>query len=181
MNLTAKTTHFTNQNFANSFTNSSVNSNTDCAVVAVYKDTILSSSADAFQQSSGLSLTAMYESKQLSGKVNTSVSIYQAGSPSNILVVGFGKKEAVTPQKFRRSMTAAAKKLVANSFSNITLFIDEVSVTGWGTEAKARDCAQAITHANYQFTHCKSQQTDKPLDVTVIYATTNDDNTRQAQ
>ena len=174
MNLTAKTTHFTDQNFANS--------NTDCAVVAVYEDTILSSSADAFQQSSGLSLTAMYESKQLSGKVGASVLIYQVGSPSSVLVVGFGKKDAVTPEGFRHSMTAAAKKLVANKLSNITFFIDDVSVAGWGAEAKARYCAQAITHANYQFTHCKSQKNDKPLDVTIIYATTEDDNnTRQAQ
>ena len=175
MKLTAKEISFTDQN--------SVNGNTDCVVVAAYENAALSNDAKAFENSSEFSLTAMYKTKQLSGKVGDNVLIYQTNGRPSVLVAGFGEKDSVTPDKFRRSMTAVAKKIVASHFSNITFFVDEVSVSNWSTEAKARYCAQAITYANYQFAYCKSQKqkADQCLDISITYATTKDDDSQQAE
>lgn len=174
MKLTAKITQFSDHHFAHT--------NTDCAVIGIYENAVLSADAEVFQQRSGLSLTAMYETRQLSGKVGDCLLIYQAGgSPCRVLVVGFGNRQAVTPEAFRRGMTAAAKQLIANKINHIALFIDEVAVAKWDAEAKARYCAQAIIHANYQFTHCKSEQTNAHPDLDLLYATTADDDTQRAQ
>ena len=151
----------------------------DCIVVAAFTESQLSEQAAQLQKLSGIKLQPLYDSGEFDGKSGQIVPLYQ---PTNkigkALILGLGEKGQVSPTSFRKAVTALAKHLTKTSAKQTVIFLDTINIDDWSTEDSAKACAQAIVHASYHFSRCKSSKSDAgKTKGSFTYAT---DNTRLA-
>ncbi|ODS23930.1 leucyl aminopeptidase [Candidatus Endobugula sertula] len=134
----------------------------DCVVIGVYTNGQLSQSAEVFQQHSNISLNNLFDAGEISGKEAQIVTLYQPSSTiKKALIVGFGDKDQVTPESFRKSINELAKVLLKKPSKSVSLYIDEIAVNGWNSGDKARYCSERMTYASYRFTLDKTKKSKK--------------------
>ncbi len=144
---------------------------TSCIVIAAYTDNKLSGSAKNILKRSHINVKNFYDSGEFKGKNGQILTLHQPVTGiDKVIVLGFGSnKKAVTPKDFRSAIQSLGKAIGKNK--QVSLFVDEVDVKDWGSEDKARCCAETLIHANYQFTQCKSK-TEKKIAISVVYDST---------
>ncbi|MGH1439088.1 MAG: leucyl aminopeptidase [Cellvibrionaceae bacterium] len=142
---------------------------TDCLVVAAYSNGKLSSSAKALEKQTSLSLKSLYDNKDFSGKTGQLITLHQVSkSIGKVIILGFGQEKKTTADSFRKAIGSLGKALGNNEDKKVSLLVDEVSVESWSSEDKARSCAEALVHSQYEFTECKSTKSKKAT-ITLSY------------
>jgi leucyl aminopeptidase len=143
----------------------------DCLVVVAYSAGKLSDTAKQFEKISGLAINDLYKQGEFTGKIGQQVTFYQPTKNINkVIVLGFGDKDNITAAEFRKAVKSLGKTLAISTLKQTTLCIDEVTVKAWSSDAKARACAESISHGRYQYSATKSSVKPK-TNVSIIYGT----------
>jgi leucyl aminopeptidase len=144
----------------------------DCVVVAAFSQEALSPAAKHLQKSCGIDIKALYQSGDFEGKTGQMLALYHPNkSIGKLILLGYGDQEKVTPEQFRKAVTSLGKTLGKSQHKKMTLLLDEVAVTGWSSEHKARSTTEILINASYQFTQCKSKVDTKKASATISYGT----------
>jgi leucyl aminopeptidase len=129
----------------------------DCIVIGVYTNGQLSDNARRLEKSSYISLSALFATKELTGKVGQTLVLHQVNDKiKKVILVGFGDKATISVDNYRTSLSTCAALLAKSPSKQVNFFIDDIVVDGWSEHEKASYCAEKISHAYYQFTQCKS-------------------------
>ena len=139
----------------------------DCAVIGVYANEktkkatsvslSLSDSANAFEKDCRVSLTTLFDNENFSGQVGQTIIVHQPNERlGKVVLVGLGEKSKLTAVKYRSFTASYAGVLAKSAAKNIDIFLDNIAIEGFDTRQQAQYCAEKLTHAYYQFTHCKS-------------------------
>jgi leucyl aminopeptidase len=144
---------------------------TDCIILAAYSAGKLSDSAKQFEKISGLAISDLYKQEEFTGKVGQQVTFYQPTKNINkAIILGFGEENNTTAAQFRKAVNLLSKTLANSTLKQTTLCIDEVTVDTWSSEAKARACAESISHGRYQYAETRSAVKTK-TNVSIAYST----------
>jgi len=155
---------------------------TSCAVIGVFEKAELTPSAKAFESEYNFSISALYKSGDLTGKLGQHLFIHQPDKPlQKVLLIGLGSAKALKAARFRDAITRIAKPLINNKPDKITLFLDEVDIEDADANFKSQCCAQALVHAAYSFSTCKSDKKVKPAKINVTYACTHNAQVAEAK
>jgi leucyl aminopeptidase len=134
----------------------------DCLVVGVYSNGQLSDNAATFDQNSHISLDSLFTSKELNGSTGQTLVLHQPNERiKKAIIVGFGDKDTIDPSRYRRSIDACATVIAKHNGKKVDVFIDDISVDGWGEPQKAEYLAEKLTHRDYSFSTCKSDKKKK--------------------
>ena len=130
---------------------------TDCLIIAAFAAGELSDTAEQFEKMSGLAIADLYKQDEFAGKLGQQVTFYQPTKNINkAIILGFGEKNKTTAAQFREALNQLAKTLASSTLKQTTLCVDEVTVAALSTAAKARACAESISHGRYQYTQTLS-------------------------
>ena len=122
---------------------------TDCLIIAAFSAGELSDTAKHFETISGLTIANLYKQDEFAGKLGQQVTFYQPTTNiSKAIILGFGEKDKTTAAQYREALKQLAKTLANSTLKQTTLCLDEVTVETWSSEAKARACAESISHSH---------------------------------
>ncbi|MDD5475464.1 MAG: leucyl aminopeptidase, partial [Syntrophales bacterium] len=113
-------------------------------------------------------LSALIAAGDFSGKLNETALIYTRGLlPSKrILLIGLGKRDQITPEKFRNAYAAAARRMRDAKVRKFSLALDSGKY-GVGMERSASAAVEGMILGLYRYTPFKTKN-DEPSQIEAI-------------
>ncbi|MEZ5537369.1 MAG: leucyl aminopeptidase [Thiolinea sp.] len=136
---------------------------TDCVVVGVYKDGVLSGAAKQLDDSSQGKIKDFIALGDFSGEKDTSQLQYDLPGVKarRVLLVGLGDKATMTQEILAQATLNAAQQLKTRKVDHVTSFLtDECSAEY--RAAAVRQAVQAVAQALYDFSAYKSKKDENP-------------------
>ena len=134
-------------------------SSSDCLVVAIYQDNVLSTAAQAVDDASGGSLSEVLKFGDFSGKPGESQLLYSLSgiTAKRVLMIGCGKKDSFDAFALRTATKTAVTKLANQAVTTISLLLAD-DLLGNGDENNlVMQCVLGAADSRYQFTTHKSE------------------------
>ena len=145
-----------------------------CILVGIYEGRRLSPAAQAINDASGGELTKLIRSFGTTGALGQTVALNNVPNiPSKqIVLVGCGKKGAMTASQYRRVLTAGIRDLNESGFKDATLCVAELEVESQDIYWKVRQSVESVRETAYRFNQLKSEAnaTKKPALTRVVCA-----------
>ena len=145
-----------------------------CILVGIYEGRRLSPAAQAINDASGGELKKLIRSFGATGTLGQTVALNNVPNiPSRqIVLVGCGKKGAMTASQYRRVLTAGIRKLNEGDFKDATLCLAELEVENQDIYWKVRQSVECVRDTAYRFNQLKSEAnaTKKPALTRVVCA-----------
>lgn len=140
---------------------------TQCLVVGVYEGLKLSPAASSVDAADAHQLIALLKREGFQGKAGQSLLLLnpQGIAADRLLVLGFGSQKdgSVSVDNFRRAVQKISESLKPTPCTEITVALDDVSVTGQEADWQARQIAESLGQLEYRADHLKS----KPAEISL--------------
>ncbi|MGV6989550.1 leucyl aminopeptidase [Testudinibacter sp. P80/BLE/0925] len=137
--------------------------NSDCVIVAVYKNQQLSPAAQQLDQLSHGYLADLLADTEIEGKIGQTLMLHHVkNSPAKrILLVGCGNAdESLNERQYQQIISKAFTALAAGNIQSAVSFLNEVEVKKRGIYWKVRFALETVQQARYQFDDFKSKKSD---------------------
>jgi leucyl aminopeptidase len=136
---------------------------TECLIVAVFKDQTLSPSAHKLDSLTAGIITDILQRGDIKGKVADTLLLNYLPHAAfkRALLVGLGDADNLTAKAYRKALSAAANTLKASHISSAVSCLTENNVIDRDTTWKARQIVEAFAAPFYQFNDCKSKPASK--------------------
>ncbi len=134
-----------------------------CLVVGVYEGGKLLGTAKQLDKLSHGHLEKIIQQGAFQAKIGQILPVFSLPSThfEAILLVGCGKPGALPPAAFRRIAFAGLKAASTTGFSEVTCYLTELSVVGYGLPWKVKQLVEATGDALYRFDRFKTQPEPK--------------------
>jgi leucyl aminopeptidase len=145
----------------------------DCIIVGIYQEMQLSPSAMALDAVSHGVIANIIGRGDLSGKNGETllINVVPGSQITRILLVGLGKKEALSRKNYRKALSAAINSLKKTSIKTVVCCLAETDVAGADRQWKTRQIVEVFSDAVYQFVQLKSdKETESKLEKISITA-----------
>lgn len=143
-----------------------------CCVIGSYQSKKLKGLAGEIDALTGGALKKRIDAGDFEGKKDEILVIYDPPGLNcdRLLVVGYGKEDEASAQRYRSACAAVAGKLQNMKIRSATVWMagDNIADTDIGTRAK--HLVEAMRHAVYAYHH--GGRKDKKVDVSVVLAVT---------
>ncbi|MEQ1528604.1 MAG: leucyl aminopeptidase [Methylococcales bacterium] len=132
----------------------------DCLIIGVYQDQQLSPSAKALNNSTQGLIDKVLQRGDLSGKNAETVllNVIPGDNIARVLLVGLGKKDAVSGKNYRSALTAAINSIKKSAIKSVVCTLAETDVTGNDWQWKSRQIVEIFNDAVYQYTATKANK-----------------------
>lgn len=141
----------------------------DCIVIGVLASKSLSRQASFLNEHSGGLLSSLIRNGELTGKNGEVLSLFEpAKGIKKVMLISFDPKSDIDPNRFREAISRFAKKLASQNIKKMDIFLDDITVEGWGEIDKAKTIAEKLTSNSYKFS-LKQKVSSKKSPVTVNY------------
>ena len=150
----------------------------DCIIAGIYQDGQLTRAASALDHLSRGLVKKMIDRGDLSGKNGETVLInaLPEGEIERILLVGLGKKDALSAKLYRKALCSAASGLKKSVIKSAVCCLAEADVKNADLTWKSRQIVEVFSDAAYQFTQLKAEkETDLKLQKLTITAPESED------
>lgn len=138
-----------------------------CLVVAVYEGLKLSPAASSVDAADAHQLTTLLKREGFQGKAGQSLLLLnpQGIAAERLLVLGFGSQKdgSVSVDNFRRAAQKIGESLKPTPCTEITIALDDISVTGQEIDWQARQIAENLGQLEYRADGLKS----KPAEISL--------------
>ena len=145
---------------------------TDVAVVAVYADGELSSSARALDKATEGSISAALDNGDINPKAGATLLLpTDSLTCKRVLLVGCGPKSGFDRKSFREAMRGALAALKGKPYSQISIFLTLEKVKQATPHRLGYITASSWLDVAYEFTQMKSETKPTPVPKKIIIAT----------
>ena len=136
---------------------------TDCVIIGVYENHSLTASAEEVDNISLGIITQLIERGDIKGKHAETlwVNYIPDCTIKRILVVGLGKKDKLTPKRFRKALLSAISEIRGLSISSATCALVDADIEGKDSQWKARQVVEIFDDAIYKYEETKSEKGKK--------------------
>jgi leucyl aminopeptidase len=149
----------------------------DCMIVGIYQDGLLTPAAAALDGLTHGLVKKIVGRGDLSGKNGETVLINALphGDIERVLLVGLGKKEALSAKTYRKVLSSAVNGLKKTIVKSAVCCLGEAEVKGADSTWKIRQIVEVFNDAVYQFTRLKEdKEADSKLQSIAITAPENE-------
>jgi leucyl aminopeptidase len=124
-----------------------------CIVVGIYESRRLSPSARALDDASGGELMKLIRSFEMQGSTDETLALNNLPDipAKRVLLVGCGKKGAMSVSQYRRLLTTVMEKLGESGVKDVTLFLAELAVKEQDVYWKVRQIVETVRDSVYRF------------------------------
>ncbi len=140
---------------------------TDCLIVGVYTEQLLSPSAQVIDEASGGLLTKLFEQHDLQGKLGETVLLHavQGTQSERVLVVGCGEQATCSARNFQKIIFSMMSALTQTGAKQVCCCLPELEIKDLLLTDKCRLAAQYINVSGYCFHRFKTEkaQAEKAL------------------
>jgi leucyl aminopeptidase len=132
----------------------------DCLVVGLYEKSELTSAAKHLNKISHGYLDSFLKDGEFQGKIGQTLVLYHIPhiTSSRVLLVGCGKKQALSARDYRRIIVSATKTLAASKATTSLFCLAELEVEKHDLPWKIKLATEIIHDTLYRFDHYKSQK-----------------------
>lgn len=132
---------------------------TDCAIIATFNKGKLSQSAQTLSQAADKLLAKLAKQGDIKDVLASSVTLpLVAGAKANrVVAVNFGDGKAITPRDFIKAVGSAVSAAKTSGSSDVSVYLNDVTVTDRDEAWKAGQVAKAFANSNYSFNQLKSK------------------------
>lgn len=136
---------------------------TDCIIIGVYENKQFSPSAVSIDKLTQGMISQLIERNDFEGKnAETLLINYIPNSTiDRILLVGFGKKEKLTPKLFRKALSSAITSLKPSKIKSAACSLIDIEVKDNNEYWKSRQIIEVFNDALYQYRQTKSSNLNK--------------------
>jgi len=158
--------------------------NSDCLVVAVFENELLSPSATDIDALSGGLISRIIKQGDIDGKAGKTLLLHDVANLTSprLLLVGCGKQGKTTENNFNTASIAAVKTLHASGAKTAMSCLAEAIISSRDVEWNIRQTVINAEDALYQFNQCKSDVTadTNPIEQLTFYTDTDINTAEQA-
>jgi leucyl aminopeptidase len=137
---------------------------TDCLIVGVFEKGRPGPGMEAVDQASNGHLSALVARGDCNGRIGQTVLLH--GVPgvraARVLVVGFGREQALNLRAWRKAIRAAHTALAGSGARSAVSCLHQQTIDKHDADWLARDTLLGFMLADYRFTACKSTPGDEP-------------------
>lgn len=135
-----------------------------CLMVGIYEGGDLTDSAKAIDQATKGYLKKLYKQGAIEGKNGQLLPLFHVANEfEQVLLVGLGKRNSLTPTGFRKLVICAIKSLQCSKTKQITCYLTEAEVKDKPLTWKVKQISEAAFEASYCFDLFKSEKTPSTL------------------
>lgn len=148
----------------------------DCIVVGIYEKNEFTITAKKINETSKGYLKSIIDKGDFQGKIGQTLILYSIPhlTASRLLLVGCGKKGALSIRDYRRTITASIKALNTTHVKTMHCYLTELEVNSHAFPWKIKQATEIIAECTYQFHSFKTQKEPIVLVETVaLYAPKN--------
>jgi leucyl aminopeptidase len=133
---------------------------TDCIIVGVYQESDLTLSAQAVNELTFGLIDKILQRGDLPAKIADTLLINGIlnSSIERILLVGLGKKDALTGKNYIKALVAAANSMKKTAIKSAVCCLAESEVIDFDYQWKTRHCVEVFNDSVYQFVQLKSDK-----------------------
>ncbi len=133
-----------------------------CLIVGIFDDNTLTKTAKSLDKITGGQLQAALSANGTTIKLGLVLPIFNPANiaAEQIILVGCGSKDGVTPMAFRKIALASMRAASGKQGATITTYLTDVSVKDQSTTWKVKQLAECAIEANYRFDHFRSKKED---------------------
>ena len=165
-------------------TNTPATEKTDCVVVAIFEQGLLSPSASALNDSTNGRIRSIVDRGDITGKVGQTLLLQdiEGVTSPRILLVGCGKKEGIKESDFATILAATTKMLDSSAAAQASLYLGELNVNERPAQWLVSQAIMTAESSLYQYTATKSdpKATENPIEQLSFYADDNEAELTQA-
>lgn len=146
----------------------------DCVITAVFDNQKLSSSAELLDKKHQGLISRVIAQGDITGELGQTLLIHTPASPQQrILLVGFGKPDALDGHQYRKAISKMAAALAATGITNALCFLPEIDLIDNRDFAwKIQHLVQLTLENQYRFEQFKSKKAAKPNLLTQLFIPT---------
>lgn len=135
----------------------------DCIIIGIYEDQVLSSAATSINQLNQGMITQLIERGDIKGKNAETLLINYIpdGTIERILLLGFGKKTKVTPKLYRKALVSAVSAIKKTNIKSACCSLLDIEVINRDEQWKTKQIIEIFNDAIYQFTETTSKPSAK--------------------
>ncbi len=146
----------------------------DCLVVGIFEGPQLTPTAEALDRASGGRVSELTQSGDMEGKKDQSLLVHNLPGVASkrVLLVGLGEREKFNEDRYRATVTAAAKRLHHTATRRAAFCLAELTVGDRDSFWKLRHLTESAATALYKFDRLKSKPEEirQPLDSIAAFA-----------
>jgi leucyl aminopeptidase len=159
-------------------TNTAATEKTDCLVIAIFEQGLMSPTASALNDCTHGRLQSLIERGDITGKVGQTLLLHDIEgviSP-RILLVGCGKQEGIKENDFNTIMTSIVKTLESSAATQASLYLTELNVSDRPAQWIVNQAIIIAESTLYQYTATKSilKPTENPIEQLTFFADHNE-------
>ena len=130
---------------------------TDCVVVAIFEQGVLSPSASALNDSANGRVQSIVDRGDITGKVGQTLLLQdiEGVTSPRVLLVGCGKKEGIKENDFATIITALTKALDDSAAAAATLYLSELNVNDRPAQWLISQAIMTAESSLYRYTATK--------------------------
>ena len=144
----------------------------DCILVGVYENQILSEAAAQLDQALDGFIEAYFKQADFNGKLGQTRLLYTTDntSISRVLLVGLGEKSALNLSQYKKALANAARTLFfAEGVQTLTVCVENLEVADLSAYEKIRSAVQVLEYESYQNQTYKSEPQLKPRPAHIVF------------
>jgi len=165
-------------------TSTAATERTDCVVIAIFEQGLLSPTASALNDSANGRVQAILDRGDITGKVGQTLLLQDIDGVTSprILLVGCGKQEGIKETDFNTLITAIIKTLDSSAATEATLYLSELNVSARPAQWLVSQAIMTAESILYQYTATKSDPklTESPIERLSFFADNNEPELKQA-
>ncbi|HLB57259.1 MAG TPA: M17 family peptidase N-terminal domain-containing protein, partial [Gammaproteobacteria bacterium] len=141
-------------------TTSIVKQQADCIMIGVFEKAELTSAAKQLDKLSQHYLEKLLKKGDFEGKTGETLLLHQVPHihASRVLLVGCGKKEALTAMNYRKLIACGIRALMTTKITDVSFFLTELDVQQHDLSWKVKQAALVTANTLYRFDRFKSEK-----------------------
>ena len=165
-------------------TNTPAAEKTDCVVIAIFEQGLLSSAATALNDSTNGRIASIVKRGDITGKAGQTLLLHDVDGvkSSRVLLVGCGKKTGIKENDFNTIITAVTKMLDNSAAEQASLYLNDLNVSDRPVQWLVTQAIIVAESSLYQYTTTKSnpKTTKNPIERLSFFTDVNEVEVRQA-
>ena len=165
-------------------TNTPATEKTDCVVIAIFEQGLLSSAATALNDSTNGRIASIVKRGDITGKAGQTLLLHDVDGvkSSRVLLVGCGKKTGIKENDFNTIITAVTKMLDNSAAEQASLYLNDLNVSDRPVQWLVTQAIIVAESSLYQYTTTKSnpKTTKNPIERLSFFTDVNEVEVRQA-
>jgi len=130
-----------------------------CAIVPVFSKHKMSSAASALNGASDKLIARLIKQGEVKDSLASTLLLpTPTGKADRVLLAHFGDKKGLNARDYIKVINKIVATVKSSAASDVSLYLEEVVVSGHDEAWKAQQVAKAFANSHYRFTQMKSQQ-----------------------